>query len=119
MALLLLGVWFVGYMVAVQLIYRALMRGRTAEMSRKGKRMTAGDTVSAAVGASILALIWPVMTPFFVGRAAMTGSPKIVIQDEIERYRDDHAHETRIRQQLAAGKHDIEVASRETPSNWR
>lgn len=117
--------WVAGYLVAVQPVYRAIMRAHTANKMRSGKRVEPGEVVSAIFGANAAALVWPLMVPWLLSRAAFGGGSgrRLEFQAEIEKFRDDHADAERVRNQLAQGRREIEATAQEVtrrrpPVGW-
>lgn len=109
------AVWAIGWLVALQPIYKALMRGRLSErrnMSYASDSLSTADAFWNSIVATFGALCWPLAVPFIVSTMMHTGS-KPNFNKDCDRIEEEVRADENLRKQLKAARKQIEATSRE------
>jgi hypothetical protein len=112
--LIILFIWFIGYILSIHPIYNALVRQRIAYTKKRSAsysdhQLQQGDVVNNMVGASLLAVFWflaiPYVTSHFIYKK---GKPSL--EAEVDTQVDDFEHRQQLKSQMAKARKEIEAS---------
>ena len=112
-ALVILPIWFIGYILSIYPIYNALVKQHINYLDDRNygevKNFQQGDISNSMVGASFLAILWflaiPYMTSHFIYKRR-----KPSLETEVDEQIEDYKHRALLKSQMAKARKEIEAS---------
>lgn len=108
--LMILGIYLVGYLVAIPIIFRLLTHAYLSEKLKHAYNskveLAVGDVINSAAGASVLALFWFLALPFIVSYG-LRHARRPNARQIADRISDDFQHAEQLRVALESVKKEL------------